>query len=73
MTTPTHYRFEFDAQGNVTLAGRYMDDDLGPEDTVVYTPKLAPGVKGAIVPGEMPLFAETVARVLIEGQGGYES
>lgn len=73
MTTPTHYRFEFDAQGAVVLAGRYMEDDLGPDDSVLYEPKLAPATRGAIVPGDMPVYAETAARVLVEGQGGYDA
>lgn len=69
---PTHIRFEFDEDGHVVFAARFRSDNLGPEEHRLYSPQVFPGVRGAIVPCDInPMRAESVARLLIEEQGGY--
>lgn len=77
MTTPTHhppshYRFEFDEEGRVVLAGPYRDGDLGDDEHRLYKPLTHAAARGAIVPRDIhPLRAENIARIYIEEDGGY--
>ena len=72
MTTPTHYRFEFDPDGTVVFAQRIAPDNLGPDEHRLYAPQVYPGTRGAIVPMESHILrAEITARLLVEENGGF--
>lgn len=72
MTTPTHYRFEFDPDGHLLFTQRFAPHDLGPDEHRLYAPQVHPGAHGVIVPlGSHILDAETAARRLVEENGGF--
>lgn len=72
MTTPTHYRFEFDEFGRVRLSGPYNEGDLGPHEHRMVAPEFPAATRGVIVPRSInPVRAESIARILVEKSGGY--